>query len=174
MKISNFSKSIFIALCTIFLLLPSISRSGSQKTASLHVTSDQMIVLRNKSMVEFTGNVKAVRMDSTVIADSMKIFFTEDSPDKGNDTKNNIKQIISTGNVEYTAGERKAYADKAVYNSLNETLTLTGNAARLVTGTSFVTGEKITLYRNQDKIIVESKGEKRVEALFNPEDKSSQ
>ena len=31
-------------------------------------------------------------------------------------------------------------------------------------------GKKITFFRQQDKVIVESDGTKRVEALFNPED----
>lgn len=151
---------------------PVLSQSENEiSKAPLHVVSDKMIAQRELSMVEFIGNVKAVQEDSVVTADSIKVFFVESS--EQSDAKSNVKQIISTGNVEYTAGERKAFADKAVYTAENETLVLTGKSPKLVTGTSFVTGKKITLYRNQDKVLVESDGKKRVEAMFNPEDRSN-
>lgn len=72
--------------------------------------------------------------------------------------------------MKYTAGDRKAFADKAVYTAQDEILILTGKTAKLMTGSSFVTGKKITLYRLEDKVIVESDGNNRVEALFKPED----
>lgn len=167
---------LFIACISICLFSPSsfaqstaASDSNKIDDASLHVISDKMIAKRDTSMVEFIGNVKATRLDSVVYADSIQVFFNEDASQE-KDNENNVKKIISTGNVEYTAGERKAFADRAVYTTKDEILILTGKSAKLQTGTSFVTGTKITLYRIEDKVIVESDGSKRVEALFNPED----
>jgi lipopolysaccharide export system protein LptA len=128
-----------------------------------------MVAQKGTSMVEFIGNVKATREDSIVFADSIKIYFDDDN--KGKDAQSNVKEIISTGNVRYSAGDRKAFADKAVYTTQDAILVLTGKSAKLITGSSFVTGKKITLYRNQDKVIVESDSTQRVEAFFNPEDK---
>jgi lipopolysaccharide export system protein LptA len=73
--------------------------------------------------------------------------------------------------VEYTAGDRKAFADKAVYTADDDILVLTGESARLLTGTSWVTGTRITLFRKEDRAMVESEGSTRVQALFNPDDK---
>ncbi len=136
---------------------------------TLHVTSDKMIALKDTSMVEFVGNVKATRDDAVIFADSIKIFIHTAQTKKEGQT--DLKQIIATGNVEYTAGERKAFADKAVYTTQDEILILTGESARLITGKSHVTGKKITLFRNEDRAIVESDGKTRVQAVFNPEDK---
>ena len=134
----------------------------------LHVTSDKMIAHKDTSMVEFIGNVKATREDAVIFADSIKIFIhTAETKKEG---QPDLKQIIATGNVKYTAGERKAFADKAVYSTQNEILILTGETARLITGKSHITGKKITLFRNQDLAIVESDGKTRVQAVFNPED----
>ena len=134
----------------------------------LHVTSDKMIAHKDMSMVEFIGNVKATQEDAVIFADSIKIFIhTAETKKEG---QPDLKQIIATGNVEYTAGERKAFADKAVYSTQNEILILTGETARLITGKSHITGKKITLFRNQDLAIVESDGKTRVQAVFNPED----
>lgn len=168
-----FLKLVFTAflavLSTVFIISPAISQPEERLgKAPLHIVSDKMIAKRELASVEFIGNVKATQEDSVVTADSIKVIFVDEASQK--DAKSSVKQIISTGNVEYTTGDRKAFADQAVYTSEDETLVLTGKAPRLVTGTSFVTGKKITLFRNQDKVLVESDGKKRVEATFNPED----
>jgi len=180
-SIFNFNKSIlnyiFLPLTICVSLLLGIGAANAEEKNELddspiHITSDKMIAEKGASMVEFIGNVAATRDDSILLADSMKVYFvTDKKKDKKNDTQSNITKIVSTGNVRYTSGERKAFADEAVYTTIDDVLVLKGKAPRLETGTSFVTGKKITLYRKQDKVIVESDGQKRVEALLNPEDK---
>jgi len=161
-----------IACFALFLTsnsgLAETSNEKSQKP--LHVVSDKMTALEQSSMVEFSGNVKAVLEDSTVFADSIKIYFNDDKKKEESAAQSSVKKIISTGNVKYISKERKAFADKAVYTTKDEILILTGNSPKLITGSRFVTGTKITLFRKQDRVIVESDGAKRVEALFNPED----
>ena len=181
MKISifNFNK---LVLTLVILLFPihlsvllNINLAYSEENKGLgedpiRITSDSMVAEKGSSMVEFIGNVEATQLDSVLLADSMKVYFMTDKKKKNQD-QSNITKIVSTGNVRYTAGERKAFADEAVYTTVDDVLVLKGKAPRLVTGTSFVTGKKITLYRKQDKVVVESDGQKRVEALLNPQDK---
>ncbi len=171
-------KSIFsltlliISLALLFIFNPALAHSETKfdKEIPTYVVSDKMIAQKDTSMVEFIGNVKATRNDSTILADSIKIFFTQTDNAKEDTPQNNVKKIVSTGNVRYSEGERKAFADQAIYTVKDEILVLTGKSPKLVTGSSFVTGKKITLFRNQEKVIVESDGTQRVEALFNPED----
>ncbi|MDA3918262.1 MAG: hypothetical protein PF690_14990 [Deltaproteobacteria bacterium] len=179
MKISIFCKLIqkylfllTLACFALFLIsnlgLTETSKEKSQKP--IHVVSDKMTAQEKSSMVEFSGNVKAVMEDSTLFADSIQIYFNDNKKEKESAPQSSVKKIISTGNVRYISKERKAFADKAVYTTKDEILILTGKSPKLITGSSFVTGTKITLFRKEDKVIVESDGEKRVEALFNPED----
>ncbi len=171
-----------ILIAFIFLFETNIISAETNKTktkieeqrAPLHVISDKMIATKDKSLIEFIGKVKATRLDSIVIADSLKVYFNESSSNTTNSSENNVKKIVATGNVEYTMEDRKAYSDMAVYTTADEILILTGKSPKLVTGKNFVTGKKITLYRLQDKVIVESDGKKRVEAMFNPEEDSAQ
>lgn len=167
--------AILSGIMLTFFILVSAGHGQTQteqndKKAPLHVTSDQMIALKETSMVEFVGNVRATHQDSVMLADSIKVYFNETSKTDGDNPQSNVKKIVSTGNVRYTAGDRQAFADQAVYTAADETLVLTGKSPKLQTGESFVTGKKITLYRNDDKVLVESDGSQRVEALFNPED----
>lgn len=187
-KISISSSPLFLS---IFILLFSGSfilstgktvysqTENKDRQAPLHISSDKMIALKENAVIEFVGNVKATQTDSEMIADSIKIYFSENTlKDEKKENKNpaqgSIKQIVSTGNIKFTSGERKAFADKAVYTAADGTLILTGDAPKLITGTSFVTGKKITLFRDQDRVVVESDGKKRVEALLNPEDTSTE
>lgn len=179
MKTSLFSKPLTIFFHSFFIIglvfflktdpVCSKTKDDSNKTP-LHVVSDKMIAQKGTSMVEFIGNVTATREDAVILADSIKVYFADDNKENSTDAQNSVKKIVSTGNVRYTAGERKAFADKAVYTADDAVLVLTGKSPKLITGTSFVTGKKITLFRNQDKAIVESDSTKRVEAFFNPED----
>ena len=163
----------FFIVNLLFFLKTDIACSQTQDNSNdipIHVISDKMIAQKDTSMVEFIGNVKVTRADSIVFADSIKIYIADDNTNKDSDAQSNVKKIVSTGNVRYTVGDRKAFADKAVYTTHDNILVLTGKSPKLITGSSFVTGKKITLFRNQDKAIVESDGTKRVEAFFNPED----
>ena len=179
MKISIFYNLIpkilfpLILICfALFLKTNTVYSQTQNKTnnAPLHIVSDKMTAQKNTSMVEFVGNVKVTREDSIIFADSIKIYLTDDNTDKDNPAQSNVKKIIATGNVKYTDGDQKGFADKAVYTTWDEVLVLTGKSPKLITGSNFVTGKKITLFRNQDKVIVESDGTKRVEAFFKPED----
>ncbi len=130
-----------------------------------------MVAHQDESMVEFIGNVNATQDNMLLLAESVKVFWQPSQPDTANTADTNrIRQIVAMDNVEYTAGERHAYADKAVYTTADDILILTGREAKLLTGTSWVTGTKITLFRKQDRVLVESDGKARVQALFNPED----
>lgn len=139
-----------------------------QPPADLKITSDKMVAGKNQSMVEFMGKVKAVRADSVLLADSVKVFFhTSKTKKKG---RPNVKRILATGNVEYTEGDRKAFSNQADYDTTDEILVLTGEQARLLTGKSWITGKKITLFKAQERVVVESTEETRVEAFFDAED----
>jgi len=141
----------------------------------LHITADKMVAHQDTSMVEFIGNVRADQENSVIEAASIRIYLHPSDPDKADPNHaDRIKQIVAIDNVEYTAENRKAFADKAVYTSADNTLILTGSEARLLTGTSWVSGTKITLFRNQDRVMVESDGKSRVQALFNPEDRPAE
>lgn len=188
-KNSNSCKTItgmllpFMTVCLIFFsaaagLDAKTSKKKSTKKASqspIHVESDKMTAAQDSSMVEFSGNVTARQDDATITADTIQIYFQQDNSEEvqaktSPDDPGRIRQIISSGNVVFTQKDRKAYADKADYNTLDDVLVLTGEAPKLETGSSFVTGKKITLYRRTDQVIVEGGESKRVQALIHPDD----
>ena len=173
-----FSVPLLLVVMLTLLISPALCATESKKktdkkpmASNLHVVSDEMIAEQGQSMVEFIGNVKATRDDSVLLADSVKVFFHTSETQK-KEGQGNVRKIVATGNVKYTAGERKAFADKAVYTTEDEVLVLTGKSPKLLTGKSYVTGKKITLFRLEERVMVESDGSKRVQAFFDAEDQN--
>nr|WP_320194089.1 LptA/OstA family protein [uncultured Desulfobacter sp.] len=177
-KIQTCYSTSLVLLLMLLFLLTQVSFAAqedkpadtSRPPADLKITSDKMVANKDQSMVEFMGKVKAVRADSVLFADSVKVFFhTSETKKEG---QSNVKRILATGNVEYTEGERKAFSDQADYDTADQILVLTGDQARLLTGKSWITGKKITLFKAQDRVVVESSEKTRVEAFFDAEDQN--
>ncbi|MFH1156289.1 MAG: lipopolysaccharide transport periplasmic protein LptA [Pseudomonadota bacterium] len=163
--------SIFLMLLTPLLLSGGYifaAETADPANLPLHITSDVMTSDQSAAIVEFSGNVVATRDDGTIHADFLKVFFAGKSVKAGE--KQSIDRIEATGNVIYEAENRKAYSDKAVYKVKDQVLVLTGEAPRVDTGSSFVTGKTITLYRLSGKVLVEGGSKQRVEAQFNPQE----
>ncbi|NIA10523.1 MAG: hypothetical protein GWP10_12535 [Nitrospiraceae bacterium] len=151
-----------------------VKKQKKETPRLFHVTSDTMISERKAGFVEFSGHARANDVDSVIKADSIKIFLYTPQEKKQRQKHNkqgNIKKIIASGNVKYNTGNKKAFSDRAVYTTDGEIIVLTGKAPIVKMGNSFVTGKKITLFRNDARVIVESGKKRRVEAIFNSEDR---
>ena len=178
LKLSAFVLLILILTGSCPLAAETSLETPRKKPGNLHVTSDKLVAEQGNAVVEFIGNVRATQDDAVLLADSVKVFISSDdkkspSPEQTPLGQGNVDKIIATGHVQYTAGDRKAHADKAVYTSNDQKLVLTGNNPKLLTGKSWVTGKKITLFRTQERVIVESDGKKRVQAFFDVQDQPS-
>ena len=141
---------------------------NNSKNEKIHITSEKLIADNETLNVEFTGNVIATRGDEVVTADSLKIFYKKSL---GKDKKigadeEAIKRIIAKGNVVIKFDDKVALTEHAEYTAETGVLVLTGQNSKVTSGNSFVCGEKITLYRVDDRMIVEGNSEKRVEAVF--------
>ncbi len=66
---------------------------------------------------------------------------------------------------------RVAVTQQAVYITESRILILTGTGSKVTSGNNSISGSKITLYRVDGRITVESSSEKRVEAVFYSEEK---
>jgi lipopolysaccharide export system protein LptA len=72
-------------------------------------------------------------------------------------TKQRIKEIIAEGNVDITSGDRHATSRKAVFNEIQRTVVLTGDAHIRELG-NWVSGERVTVYLDENRSVVEGGG----------------
>lgn len=139
---------------------------GGNRT--IHITSDRLISSNKAGYAEFIGHVKAIQGDTVITSDKLKIFFKKNIANKGPLSLNeeSIQKIVANDNVEIKFDNRVATAQQAIYNTETMVLVLSGDNPKVISGNDSISGEKITFYRMDGRINVESGNKKRVEAVF--------
>ena len=139
----------------------------------IHITADRLIADNEAMSAEFIGNVVAIRETDVITADRLKIFYKKgvDKKEKSVAGEETIKKIVANGNVVIKFDDKVAVAQQAVYTAETGIIVLTGPNSKVTSGNNFISGKKITMYRSDDRMIVEGGKEKRVEAVFYSKEK---
>ena len=141
---------------------PQTGGFGSSKQNPILITSDRMEVDRQKNILIYQGQVVAIQGDMTMRSDKLTTYFDPDLQQ--------IKEAIAEGKlVQVTQGDRVATGTKAVFDGVTQTMTMTGNPM-MRQGNSQVSGEKIIYFMTEDRMIVESGKDRRVEGTIFPEE----
>ena len=140
----------------------------AEKSDIVHITSDKLISYNKGGYAEFIGNVTATQKETIITADRIKVIFKKDLANAGSLSVNeeSISKIIANGNVKIKFDNRVAVTQQAVYNTKTKVLVLTGDGSRITSGKNTISGEKITFYRADGRLNVESGSKKRVDAVF--------
>jgi len=149
---------------------PAINPGKDSK--KIHITSDSLVADNEAMIAEFIGNVIAIRETDVITSDRLKIFYKKGIAKKQNPAAGEemIKKIVANGNVVIKFDDKVAKAQQAVYTAETGIIVLTGPDSNVTSGNNFISGEKITMYRSDDRMVVESGKEKRVEAVFYSKD----
>ena len=78
-----------------------------------------------------------------------------------------IKQVIAEGHVKIRQGDRLAEGRRAVFDQAKQTIVLSDGAV-LHEGPNKVTGDRIVVYLQEERSVVESGSNSRVQAVFYP------
>jgi lipopolysaccharide export system protein LptA len=134
----------------------------------IHITSDKLISYNKAGYAEFIGNVTATQEETVITADRLKVIFKKNIANKGalSVDEESIHEIVAEGNVKIKFDNRVAVTQQAVYNTKTMVLVLTGDGSRITSEKDSISGEKITFYRADGRVNVESGSKKRVEAVF--------
>ena len=141
---------------------------NAEQNNIIHITSDKLISYNKAGYAEFIGDVTATQEETVINADRIKVIFKKNLANKGplSVSEESISEIIANGNVKIKFDNRVAVAQQAVYNTKTKVLVLTGEGSRITSGKDTISGEKITFYRTDGRLNVESGSKKRVEAEF--------
>ncbi len=177
------SAGLFLGIITVYLVIligsgygfaQSEAPQDMMKTGEkIHISADRLIASQNNQMVTFSGNVKAIHGKVTISSDNLNVFYTD--PKNTSDKKYNkesIERIVASGNVTIEMEGKTATCDQAVYQTSTKSMTLTGENTRIQSGDNYITGNTVTIYQDTGQITVDGNNTKRVNAVFQPEDKS--
>jgi lipopolysaccharide export system protein LptA len=178
-------KKIFILCTLLILLVVSIAQAkdNSTKINKLHskepieIVSDRMDAFNEKKMVIFSGNAVATQGDKEIKSDRLILYYKKET---GKKDKTGVKAIEGTGDLEkieakgnviVTQKARVATGDEAVYFQNSGQIIMTGNPT-LRDGKNLIKGNKVIVFVNEDRGVVESDTKKRVKAVIYPQEKN--
>ncbi len=131
---------------------------------TITIDSDRMELDQKKNTVIYMGNVVTVRGNVTMKSDTLTATY--------NPEMKRLTEVLAEGNLEVTQGNRIATATKAIFNSDDNSVVLTGDPV-IRQGNSQVSGSRIIFFINEERGIVEG-GSQRVKAVIFPDELGKQ
>ena len=134
----------------------------------IQIVADKLITNNREKYAEFIGDVKTTSTDFVMVSDRLRIDYKDDlsgTPNRSG-SQGSIKRMVASGNVAITTDKYTAQTQSAEYDMDTMILVLDGENSMVQSGKNILTGSKITIYRRDEKIEVESGPQKRVKAIF--------
>ena len=147
-----------------------LQKKDENAEAAPVVIKSKTVEMNNElKLVTFSGDVNARRDDFVINCDKMVVYY-ESSPDKpekgGGQTR--VNKIVATGRVKITRAKGgEATAEVATYYQEKGKMVLTGNPT-VRQGNDLVKGDRITIFLNEDRTIVEGSEDKKVSVTISP------
>jgi lipopolysaccharide export system protein LptA len=128
----------------------------------VHITANTMEFDYKKRVLSYHGEVVVTQADMTLHSDTLRVILDPDKPERP-------RQVVAEGKVRIDKGERRATGGRAVFDDAARTVTLS-EQAHLQDGPNEVAGERVVVYLDEQRSVVEG-GQERVRAVLYPSDK---
>ena len=160
-------RRIFITiLCALLLTGVTYPESPpSRDKTPITVEAKQMSIDGKRGIIDFIGEVVATKKDMKVFCDRMRVYMDN----KGK----KVKKITATGNVKVIIGNKVVTSKMATYYSGEDKIVFSGNPKAWM-GENVVSGDRIIYFIKDERTIVETSGEKKVNAVIIPEEKGAE
>ena len=157
----------------IIRMKPPEKSAPADKKDIVKVKADSMIMDMQKELVTLIGNVKVNEANFDIFCSRLLLDLKKQ--DNGKQLKKKRKTILTTplipqgyrrlhvfGKVKIIRkisdaelkknGPQEAFADKAVYNTVRERITLTGKNPSIRRGSDMISGQKIVIWKNSERL----------------------
>ncbi|MEW6219141.1 MAG: lipopolysaccharide transport periplasmic protein LptA [Thermodesulfobacteriota bacterium] len=151
------------------------AQSAPAAAAPIHIEADRLESDAKEEVLHFLGHVEATQGDMVIRAERMTVTYVrrrpaaQSAPDSGlGPGAGDIDRIRAEGGVRITRKNWVATGDNLEYVAASRQVILTG-AAQVWQADNSVSGERIVLYLDEGRSVVEKGGSGRVKALIYPE-----
>ncbi len=178
-------KLLLFCILFTFLAVPIVwakdNKSAKNKFTSkepIEIVSDRMDAYNEKKLVIFAGHAVATQGDKEIKADRLLLYYKKDGGKKDKvggkaiEGAGDLEKIEAKGNVIVTQKQRVATGEEAVYLHDSGQIIMTGNPV-LRDGKNIIKGDKVIVFVNEDRGVVESNPQKRVKAVIYPQEKEN-
>jgi lipopolysaccharide export system protein LptA len=173
--------AVWVFWLVFFLGSVSPGRTAPEKKADqeipLHITALRLEADQDKRLITFSGDVKAQYGDSILYTEQLRVYYQpleskappgvakpeEHKSPLGDLGGEKIDRIEAEGQVRFVQEDKVAAGQKAIFYRDQEKVVLLGNP-QVWRGENNLKGETITLYLKDNRVVVESAPQKRVEA----------
>jgi lipopolysaccharide export system protein LptA len=143
-----------------------------EKDQPIQIVSDRLDAYNDKRMVVFSGNAVATQGARIIRAERLTLYYREDRKAAGRSTAGvegtgNLERVEAKGHVTITEGERVVTGEEAVFEQDTQKITMTGSAV-LREGANIIRGDRIVVFLNENRGLVESAENRRVTATIYP------
>ncbi len=125
----------------------------------ISVTADTLEFDYRTRVLTYKGNVTATQGDMTLQSATLSVSLDDHA-------ENRVKEVVAEGAVRLSKGTRWATAGRAVFDQASRTAVLSQDAV-LHEGPNQVSGERVVVYLDEERSVVEG-GTGRVKAVLYP------
>ncbi len=149
---------------------------GTAPGQPIQIVSDRLEAYSEKKMVVFSGNAVATQGDKSIHSERIILYYRKGAPDnpdqagKLGQTAGDLERVEAKGGVRVVQGDRIVTGEEAVFYEDQQKVVMTGNAVML-DGANVVRGQKIIVFLNEKRGVVEADANKRVTATIYPNDR---
>jgi lipopolysaccharide export system protein LptA len=156
-------RTYFFAFLILCCTSHSILAAQQDSLEEIRVVADRMEAETVGQKVTFSGHVKATQKDVVIYAQEMTLYYNRDEDEK----EKGLERAELTGDVRILQQERMATANKGVFLNLERKIILSGLAEVHQAG-NVVKGDEIVYFIDEERSIVTSDSDSRVQAVINP------
>lgn len=139
-------------------LLGGFSLGGNRGPVT--VDADQMEFDYKAMVLTYRGNVVVTQADMTLRSNTLRVTLAREGPQRA-------KEVVAEGDVRIDAGDRHASGGRAVFDDGKRTVTLS-DQARLNDGPNQVAGDRVVVFLDEQRSVVEGGPADRVRAVLYP------
>jgi len=141
-----------------------VERDKAGKTTPINVTARRLTYSGAESKASFDGEVMVRGGDGSITARQMDIYLqssdqSKTAPSSPSATPSQVERVVARGSVVLQHPQRRATGEQLTYVIATGTFTLTGGPPSIFDAEhGKTTGDSLTFYSRDDRVLVESKG----------------
>jgi lipopolysaccharide export system protein LptA len=152
------------------------TRKSPADNHPIEISADRLEANDAKKVVLFSGNAVATQGDRVIKAEKIFLYYKKEERDPGREGLRDIgktgdlEKMEAKGHVSVSQGDRLVTGDQAVYYQESQKIVMTGSAV-MQQGNNIVRGDKIEVFLNENRGVVEASENRRVKATIYPVEK---